>query len=244
MLTALPGYEPVLAQDRRIFAAGRRHEAIAEAGMHGARGRLVEIDVDAAALVHEERTQIVDAVGVVGMLMRDQHAVEPIDLRVQELLAQIRRAVDQNARPAIGACTRSTNKSAAPPAVFRLVRIARAPAERDARHAHGGAAAENGEGEAHAAFAKVRGTLLNKRKKFSVVSQRYFVQRNAARCRQNFSGFGHIARLVAFAAIRQRRQIRCIGLDQNAVARQRGGDVAQALRILEGEDAGERHVMA
>ncbi len=66
--------------------------------MHGARGRLVEIDVHAPALVHEQRAQVVDAVGMVGMLMGDQHAIEPIDLGVEQLLAQIRRAVDQNAR--------------------------------------------------------------------------------------------------------------------------------------------------
>ena len=95
---ALAGHQPVLAQDRRIFAAGRRHEAIAEAGVQGARGRLVHVDVDAAALVHEQRAQIVDAVGVVGVLVGDQHAVEPVDLGLEQLLAQIRRAVDQHAR--------------------------------------------------------------------------------------------------------------------------------------------------
>ena len=68
MVTGVTRLEPVLGQNRRIFAAGRRHEAIAEAGLHSLRGRLVEIDVDAAALVHEKRPQIVDAVGVVGML--------------------------------------------------------------------------------------------------------------------------------------------------------------------------------
>ena len=91
MVSALPGHQPALAQDRRIFAAGRRHEAIAEAGVQGARGRLVEIDVDAAALVHEKRAQIVDAVGMVGVFMRDKHAIEPVHLASQQLLAQIRR---------------------------------------------------------------------------------------------------------------------------------------------------------
>ena len=68
--------------------------------MHGARGRFIQIDLDAAALVDEERAQIVDAVGMVGMLMRDQHAVEPVDFGIEQLLAKIGRAVDQNARAA------------------------------------------------------------------------------------------------------------------------------------------------
>ena len=108
-VTALPRHQPVLGHDRRIFAAGRRHEAIAETGVHGARGGLVEIDVDAAALVHEQRAQIVDAVGVVGMLMGDQHAVEPIDLGLEQLLAQSGvQSTRTRVRP--WAFVRSTNK--------------------------------------------------------------------------------------------------------------------------------------
>src|SRR5262245_13896647 len=47
--------QALFSGDGRIFAAGRRHEAIAEAGMHGTRGGFVEIDIDAAALVDEQR---------------------------------------------------------------------------------------------------------------------------------------------------------------------------------------------
>src|SRR6185312_11373341 len=39
--------------DRRIFATRGRRETIAEAGIHGPRCRLIHIDVDPAALVHE-----------------------------------------------------------------------------------------------------------------------------------------------------------------------------------------------
>ena len=35
---------------------------------------------------------------MVGVLLGDQHAVQPIDLRLKQLLAQIWRAVDKNAR--------------------------------------------------------------------------------------------------------------------------------------------------
>ena len=45
----LAGRQPVLGDDRRIVAAGRRREAIAEAGAHRLRRVLVEIDVDALA---------------------------------------------------------------------------------------------------------------------------------------------------------------------------------------------------
>jgi hypothetical protein len=38
----------------RIFAAGRRHEAIAETGMHGTRSGFIEIDIDAATFVDEQ----------------------------------------------------------------------------------------------------------------------------------------------------------------------------------------------
>jgi len=70
--------------------------------VHRLRGRFVHIDVHAAALVHKQRPQIVDAVGVVGMLVGEQHAVEPVDLRLEQLLAAVGRAVDQNARNAAG----------------------------------------------------------------------------------------------------------------------------------------------
>ena len=89
MVTGLPATSRFSVGDRRIFAAGRRHEAIAEAGVHGARRRLIEVDVDAATLVDEQRPQIVDAVRVVGVLMGDQHAIDPVDLGVQKLHAQV-----------------------------------------------------------------------------------------------------------------------------------------------------------
>src|ERR1700688_1511603 len=106
--------------------------------------------------------------GVIGMLMSEQHAIKPVHLCVEQLLAQIGRAVDQNACYAARASALNQQR-AAPPAVFWIVRIARAPTERDARHAHGRPAAQDGEGQTHAASRKVRGTLRNSRKKFSVV---------------------------------------------------------------------------
>ncbi len=66
--------------------------------MHRPRGRLIQIDVDAAALAHEQRTQVVKAMGMVGVFMGDQHAIEPVHLGVEQLHAQIGRAVDKSAR--------------------------------------------------------------------------------------------------------------------------------------------------
>ena len=60
--------------------------------------------------------------------------------------------------------------------------------------------------------------------------------------RQHLGGLDHVGRLVALAAIGPGRQIRRVGLDQNAVGRQFGGDGAQRIGFLEGQDAGERDV--
>ncbi len=90
------GGEPVLGHDRRIFAAGRRFEAIAEALLHHRRGLFVEIDVDAPPALDEQRAQVVDAVGMVGVLVGVENAVDPIDIGVEQLLAQIGRGVDED----------------------------------------------------------------------------------------------------------------------------------------------------
>ena len=61
---------------------------------------------------------------------------------------------------------------AAPPAVLRVRRIARAPDIAHTRHAAGRAAAKDGELERHedGIDAAERGTFLNRRKKLSVVA--------------------------------------------------------------------------
>ena len=48
-----------------------------------------------ARMAEAERPEIVDAVRVVGVRMGDQHAVEPLDAGVDQLLAQIGRGVDE-----------------------------------------------------------------------------------------------------------------------------------------------------
>ena len=112
--------------------------------------------------------QVVDAVDVVGMLVGVEHAVEPIDVGVEKLLAQIGRRIHQDPRDT-AVVVALDEQCSAPAAVFRIGRIADAPAQRRPRHAAGRPAAEDRELQRHAAAAAVRGTLLNRRKKFSVV---------------------------------------------------------------------------
>jgi len=87
----------------------------------------VAIDVDAPAAMQEQAAQIVNAVRMVGMFVGVEHAIEPIDIGVDELLAQIRPGIDQDARERrLDPCARQQRTAAA--AVLRIVRVARAPA--------------------------------------------------------------------------------------------------------------------
>ena len=81
----------------RVFAAFGRLEAIAEPRAQRLRRRLIGVKVQPAAFAHEQRPEIVDAVGVVGVFMRDEHGIEPADVGVEQLFAQIRRRIDQHA---------------------------------------------------------------------------------------------------------------------------------------------------
>src|SRR5262249_4632418 len=127
------------------------------------------IGVDAAALVDEQAAQVVDAVRVIGVLMGEQHAVEPVHIGVQQLFAQVRAGVDKYAGHLAGAVASLDQHGAASPPVFWIGWIAFAPAECGPRHAARGTAAKNGERQRHAARAVSRGTFENSRKKFSVV---------------------------------------------------------------------------
>src|SRR5262245_28364875 len=175
------GLEPVLRHDRRVLAARRRLEAIIEARAHRLRGGLVQIDVDPPPPVEEEPAQVVDAVGMIGVLVGEEHGVQPVDLGVEQLLAQVGRGVDQHAGNAHPVAPLHQQRRPAPP-VPGIAGIAVSPAQGGTRNAAGGAAAEDCEAERHAvravspascasgsAPAEARGTLWNSRKKFSLV---------------------------------------------------------------------------
>ena len=68
---------------------------------------------------------------------------------------------------------------------------------------------------------------------------RDLLERNAAGLGQHLGGLDHVSRLVALAADTAGREIRRVGLDENAVGRHRRRDGAQRVGILEGQDAGE-----
>jgi hypothetical protein len=83
---------------------------------------------------------------MIGVLVRDKDAIQPIDIRIEELHPHVRRTVDQSARN-LPLCVGSLNKERTPtPTVFRVIWIAGAPAKRDTRYAHGRAAAEDRKG--------------------------------------------------------------------------------------------------
>ncbi len=187
----------------------------------------------------KQRAQIVDAVGVVGMLVGVEHAVEPIDLGIEELLAQIRRGVDQDAGHAAASppppsrrSTRSEvrrrrffgffgSQSPQPKAGrgtppdepqprmvnFNVIASIGAAADFICADCMNSSAACGARHFAEQAK-EIRGGLLGD-----------FVERNAARFGQDLGGLDHIGRLVALAAIFARREIRRIGLDQDAVGR-------------------------
>src|SRR5258708_40224877 len=100
------------------------------------------------------------------MLVGKEHRVDVIDRGVNQLLAQVRRGVDQNPCDALLRRQFSEQRAAAA-AVFRIVRIACAPTKRRPRHPSRRSAAKNFQGQRHAAASA--GTLLNRRKKFSDV---------------------------------------------------------------------------
>ena len=149
--------------------------------------------------------------------------------RVEQLLAQVRRGVDQHARRAAGP-RRSTSSEQRRRRFVGFARIAGAPAVADARHAARRAAAEDREpsGSCSIREAAGRGTFENNRKKFSVVWRaivstvtplhlgehlRRVRRRRPARC--GLPRYG------------SRREIRRVGLDEQAVGRHCGGHRAQ-----------------
>ena len=159
-------------EDRRILAICRHLEAIGEALPELLSCQFVVVRRNASPPIVGHHAQIIDAVGMIGMVMGVEHAVEPTDSDVEQLLAKVRRGVDQHIGRALAAFLLHQHR-AAPPAVLRVCRIARAPDIADTGHAAGRAAAEDGELERHAEDgieAAERGTFLNRRKKLSVVA--------------------------------------------------------------------------
>ena len=195
---AFAGLDRMMVEDRRIVAARRRHEAIGKPLHDVLGGRLVEIDRNAPALMHHDRAEIVDAVGLVGVLMGQEHRVEMVDIGVDQLLAQIGRGVDHDPRhAAIGSPLGQQRAAAA--AVLRIIGIAGAPAERGTGNAGRGSAAENGEASASCRGFRRR-HLGEQAEEILRGLARNLLERDAARLRQHLGDFDDISRLVALAA--------------------------------------------
>src|SRR5262249_27892360 len=127
------------------------------------------------------RAQVVNAMGVVGMLRGEEHRIKPVHLGVEKLLAQVGRSIDQHSSDPDSVAP--FNQQRRPPtAVSGVARIAGPPAQRGARNAARGTGAEDREARCHAtrgqagadcvslsAPAARGGTLRKRRKKFSLV---------------------------------------------------------------------------
>ena len=176
--------------------------------------------------MHHDRAQIVDAMGLVGMLVGEKHRVDMIDLGIDQLLAQIGRGVDHDPRRALRRRPFDQQRTAAA-AVFRIVGIACAPAERGPRHAGRRSAAENGQRQRHAVAFRWR-HLAEQSEEILGRLPRNLLKRNAARLRQHLRDLHHVGRLVALAAKFAGREIRRVGLHHDAVGRKFGREIAQA----------------
>ena len=239
-MTAAPGRQHGRASgsaDSRNQAAFRSNS---RSGCAAAGGPVVGIDVDAPAHIDREHPQVVDAMGVVGVLMGVEHAVDAIDVRSQQLLAQVRPGIDRARRRPPGPMRstsseqrrrrlRGSSGSQAP----QPMPIRGTPPEepqprivnrRLMRHAVRG-----------------RRHFRNSRKKFSrgqpgdlVDCRRHRLARPWRCGRQRPARWA--CRETAPAPDRARRSRRA------AVERNGAGDVAQLVGVLEGEDAGKGHI--
>ncbi len=165
---AFAGFDRPRFQDRRIGTARRLLKAISKAQPDMGGSAVIEIHRNAALAVHHQRTQIVDAMGLVGVLMGEKHRIDMIDIGVEQLLAQIGRGIDHHPRHAAFALQLG-HQRAAPAPVLWVGRVAGAPAECRTRHPRRRTAAQDGERQRHAA-SSCRGTLVNSLKKLSVVA--------------------------------------------------------------------------
>jgi hypothetical protein len=92
----------------------------------------------------ENGPQIVNAMAMVGMIMGPDHRIDPVDIIIDELIPQIRRCIDQNARSRAFYQDRDT---ASP--VFRLVGITITPVIANSGHARRSPASQYRQFQSH-----------------------------------------------------------------------------------------------
>mmetsp|Transcript_6994 Transcript_6994/g.11294 ORF Transcript_6994/g.11294 Transcript_6994/m.11294 type:complete len:278 (+) Transcript_6994:98-931(+) len=156
----------VEVEDRRVGRAFRLHEDISEPAEQRVLGGAIRPDLQPGAHVEDHHTQIIDPVNMVGVGMGIDHPVKPSDALIQQLVAQVRRGVDQDARFAARTCALHQKGTALPP-VLGIARIAIPPMSAQSRHPTRGAAAQDREGQRVSHGTTVYPAALeNKRSKF------------------------------------------------------------------------------
>jgi len=133
-LETLPGGNGDVPGDRRIVAARRCLETVAKCLEHAIVGRGVGIDRYSRLLCEHIAAQIVDAVNMIGMWMRQRDGVETRNGCTEHLLVKIRSAVDGDHGPTSDAYSFDESGAAGAP-VPGVCRIAGAPVTIDPGHA-------------------------------------------------------------------------------------------------------------
>ena len=241
----LAGRDQMRVRERRIFAARRRREAIAEARLEPRHRGCIGVDIDAPLHVHDEAAEIVDAVDMVGMRMRVEHAVELADPGGKRLLAKVRAGIDQHVGDRRRSEIRCASSEQRRRRFFGLLG-SQTPQSPPIRGTPGDEPQpEHREAiDARSSRPQRRGTLENRRKKFSRCQRCDLLTADAAHVRQHVRRVHDERRLVPLSAMRRRREIRRVGLHQNPIRWKIARYVSDFLRILERQDARKRDIMA
>ena len=98
-------------------------------------GQRLGIGPDVDTLLHRvtHHAQIIDAVSVIGMVVRKEDAVKRIGTHAQQLLTQVGRCIDQNAR-ALAVGGSFDKRCASPPSVLGIGGVTGTPHGPNARH--------------------------------------------------------------------------------------------------------------
>ena len=83
------GRQPVLIQNRHVVRAFRRLKAIGKPVCQRGRRWFVHIDIHTLHAVDRHHAQIVNAVGLVSMVMGEKNPINPFSASVQQLVAHV-----------------------------------------------------------------------------------------------------------------------------------------------------------
>ncbi len=177
-----------------------------------------EIDVHPLMAAQGQDPQVVNAMGVVGVLMGVEHGVDRVDAGIEKLLAQI-RPVSISTRVGRGVPSRKASiRREQRRRRLRGLARRRGPVIAYARHAARGAAAQNrGDDAVGRVMGSGQPVLLNAGEIACVSAARR--SRLMPLTSASFSAVWRTKWLVGRPAMRDRREIRRVGLDEVAVGR-------------------------